>query len=279
MPEDPSCPFYQVDAFTDRPFAGNPAAVCDLDAWPDDALLAEIAAENNLSETAFIVPTTEHGDAAYRIRWFTPAAEVDLCGHATLAAGHVAYAVLGAGAVPLVFASNSGPLGVTPKGNARYQLDFPAVPTELLSDDCSVPDSLAARMTDALGRPPLSVHQAGDDLLVRYPDAAAILLLTPDFAALERLSNRGIMATAPGETTDFCSRFFAPAVGVPEDPVTGSAHCALGPYWAAELGKTKLTATQLSTRGGALTVTVSGERVLLDGACVTTITGTFHLPL
>lgn len=262
-------PFVQIDAFTAEPLAGNPAAVCLFDGWPDDALLARIAAENNLSETAFLVP--EGG--GLRIRWFTPTTEVALCGHATLAAAHAAQTEFGLGGPELVFASRSGPLTVRALGDGVYRLDFPAASCKSVTAE-SVRGALAA----GLGLAPDEIHEAGEDLLVTLADAAAVRRVRPDFAVLARLPARGVIVTAPGESADICSRFFGPAVGVPEDPVTGSAHCALGPFWAERLGRRRLSAEQLSARGGRLSVTVADDRVFLEGPCVTVITGTLRLP-
>ncbi|MEM9303227.1 MAG: PhzF family phenazine biosynthesis protein [Pseudomonadota bacterium] len=259
-------PFYQVDSFSDRPFHGNPAAVCVLDDWLDDELLAAIAAENNLSETAFLV----REDEGWRIRWYTPAVEVNLCGHATLAAAHVAFSELGVADVPLTFASRSGPLSITPLGSGRYRMDFPAV----FSEACDPPLVVA----QALGTTPDQVRVAGEDYLCVLPDAAAVRGLEPDMHRLGFVEARGVIVTAPGEDTDICSRFFGPHVGVPEDPVTGSAHCALAPYWSERLGRSRMTAAQLSARGGRLEVEHRGDRVWLEGPCLTIIRGQVELP-
>lgn len=253
-------PIYQLDAFADRLFAGNPAAVCPLDDWLPDDVMQSIGAENNLAETAFIVG----GNGSYDIRWFTPAVEVDLCGHATLAAGHVVMNHLERGRDDVGFGSRSGRLLVARRGD-RLELDFPArsadahdAPTELLR---------------GLGSVPGEVYLCADDYLTLFADEAAVAALKPDFSMLARLANRGVMATAPGTTVDFVSRFFAPAVGIDEDPVTGSAHCALAPFWAQRLGKTTLQARQISKRGGNIECEVRGDRVLLRGRVVEYLRG------
>lgn len=257
-------PLYQVDAFAERRFEGNPAAVCPLEHWLDDALMQSIATENNLSETAFLVPQGN----AYALRWFTPAVEVDLCGHATLAAAHVLLQHLGRDpAQPLVFHTRSGPLTVTASGD-RLLMDFPARPAQ----PCEAPGDLVA----GLGRRPREVLR-GDDYLAVFDDAGDVLALRPDLSALMRLDGRGVIATAPGDRHDFVSRFFAPKAGVPEDPVTGSAHCTLTPYWAARLGRTRLRARQVSARGGDVDCEFCGDRVRIAGRAVTVIEGTLEI--
>ena len=255
-------PIHHVDAFTDRLFGGNPAAVCRLDGWLPDAVLQAIAAENNLSETAFVVAT---GDG-HAIRWFTPATEVDLCGHATLAAAHVLFALDPARA-ELRFSSPSGPLAVRRHGDL-LELDFPARPPRPVPPE----PELAA----ALGAVPLELH-ASRDRLALYESAAAVRALMPDFARLAALDLFGVIATAPGEGCDFVSRYFAPREGVPEDPVTGSAHCTLAPFWAARLGKTSLHARQISRRGGELRCTLAGDRVRIAGRAVTYLEGEIEI--
>ncbi|MEQ9394875.1 PhzF family phenazine biosynthesis protein [Haliea sp.] len=245
---------YQVDAFASRVFEGNPAAVCPLEAWLDDTLLQAIAMENNLSETAYFVPV----DNGFELRWFTPAAEVDLCGHATLAAAHVLYAELGYSADSISFATRSGELSVSRDGD-WYVLDFPAI----VPRPCAAP----AGLVEALGRQPMEVL-AADDLLAVFACEAEVRALEPEQALLARLDCRGVIATAPGEQHDFVSRFFAPRVGVPEDPVTGSAHCKLVPYWAQRLGNNRMNARQISRRGGELRVALRGDRVQMAGRAV-----------
>lgn len=256
---------YQLAAFTDRTFGGNPAAVVPLDEWLDDATMQNIAAENNLSETAFFV----HSEDGWRIRWFTPAVEVPLCGHATLASTAVIDQVLGNEHWPLVLESASGPLEVDRDGE-RYALDFPANPPRR-SD---MPGAIAA----ALGGEPLDCFLAGDIYMLTYPDAQTVLSLAPDMAALAKPTSHGVIATAAGDNCDFVSRFFAPAIGIDEDPVTGAAHCVLTPYWAGQLGKSRLQARQVSARGGELDCELDGERVVLRGAVQFFLRGTISLP-
>ncbi len=251
-------PYYHVDAFASERFRGNPAGVCLLESWlPDEAMLA-IAAENRHSETAFVVPHGEEHD----LRWFTPVLEVSLCGHATLATAHVLLAELGRPG-PARFQSRSGPLTVARQGDLLV-LDFPA----RASAPCPEPEGLAC----ALGRPPLQVRKARSYLAI-YASPADILALQPDMQALAALDARAVIVTAPGDEVDFVSRFFAPRQGIPEDPVTGSAHCTLVPYWSARLGKRTLTARQLSARGGELWCEDCGERVHIGGRAVTYMRG------
>ncbi|HTY99370.1 MAG TPA: PhzF family phenazine biosynthesis protein [Rhodocyclaceae bacterium] len=254
---------YQVDAFARRPFEGNPAAVCPLASWLPDAVLQAIAEENNLSETAFFVPAGE----AFHLRWFTPAAEVDLCGHATLASAHVLFTHLGHRQPAIVFQTRSGELTVERRGEL-LSMNFPARQPE----PCAAPGPLI----EGLGRQPLEVL-AADDYLAVFESEAAVRALAPDFGQLCRLDRRGVIVTAPGDGTDFVSRFFAPKLRVPEDPVTGSAHCTLAPYWAARLGKTSLAARQVSKRGGEIGCELRGERVLLAGRAVTVMTSEWQL--
>ncbi len=254
---------YQVDAFASRPFEGNPAAVCLLDAWLDDALLQSIAEENNLSETAFLVPT----DPGFELRWFTPVAEVDLCGHATLASAHVLFEHAGFSGEQVHFATRSGPLTVQRSG-PLLEMDFPAKPPS----PCAAPPGFAR----ALGREPLEVLVA-DDFVAVFESEAAVLELTPDMGLLAAIGRRGICVTAPGESHDFVSRFFAPRLGIPEDPVTGSAHCQLAPYWAARLGRQRLQARQVSRRGGLVGCELRGDRVILSGKAVTIMEAVIRL--
>ncbi|SHJ30165.1 phenazine biosynthesis protein PhzF family [Hymenobacter daecheongensis DSM 21074] len=256
-------PLYQIDAFTDQIFAGNPAAVCPLTAWLPEATMQAIAAENNVAETAFFVP---RGGSEYEIRWFTPAAEVDLCGHATLASAHVLFRHLNFSGEELTFHSKSGPLRVRHAADGRFTLDFPSRPPHHL-------DVPPTGLPDALRATPLEVL-ASRDLMVRFNSEAEVLALHPDFAKLANLEYLGIIATAPGTNgIDFVSRFFAPRVGVPEDPVTGSAHATLIPYWAQRLGKTELRARQISARGGDLWCELRGDRALMSGYAVTYLKG------
>lgn len=259
-----SLPFVQVDAFAHAPFTGNPAAVMPLDQWLDDATLQGIAAENNLSETAFTVPTPDDPEADYALRWFTPAVEVKLCGHATLASGHV----LMKGDAIRFRTRHAGILTVSREGSA-YALSLPAWTMEARP----LPELAAG-----LGGGPTESHwREGGYSLFLFPDAAAVRALNPDFAALKALGDIMLIATAPGEDSDILSRVFVPGGGVDEDPVTGSAHCLLTPFWASRLGKTELTAVQASTRGGRLGCRLENDRVILTGACRTLIEGTFFL--
>lgn len=248
---------YQVDAFATRVFEGNPAAVCPLESWPDDGLLQAIAEENNLSETAFFVPT----EKGYELRWFTPVKEVDLCGHATLAAAHVIFEMLGYSKQVIVFETRSGELSVEKRGD-QLEMNFPACPPTL----CELPEILVK----GLGQRPIEVWSA-DDYLAIFDSEATIRAMTPNHALLGQLDLRGVIVTvtAPGTDVDFVSRFFAPKFGIPEDPVTGSAHCELAPYWANKLGKNTLSAKQVSKRGGNITCEVKADRVLLSGCAVT----------
>lgn len=250
---------YQVDAFARRVFEGNPAAVCPLGTWLPDPLLQAIAAENNLSETAFFVPAGEGFD----LRWFTPVAEVDLCGHATLASAHVLFEFLGYPRPAIEFHTRSGKLVVERRGGLLV-MDFPARPPQ----GCAAPPALI----EGLGQPPVEVL-AADDYIVVLDSEAAVRALTPDLARLSELALRGVCVTAPGSGADFVSRFFGPKVGIPEDPVTGSAHCELAPYWSARLGKTLLKALQVSRRGGEVLCEVKGDRVVLSGSAVTFMAG------
>jgi predicted PhzF superfamily epimerase YddE/YHI9 len=249
-------PIFQVDAFTTRRFAGNPAAVMPMDSFLADATLQAIAAENNLAETAFLLP--QGGD--YRLRWFTPATEVPLCGHATLASAAVVMERLEPGRTHVVFHSASGPLTVNRVG-AGYVMDFPALPSERIPP----PPGLV----QALGAEPIEVFGNTFNYLALLESAQVLRELAPDIAAIARLERPGVIVTASGEKNfDFVSRYFAPAKGIPEDPVTGSAHCMLTPYWATRLGKTTFRAFQCSPRGGEVICRLKGERVELEGSCV-----------
>jgi PhzF family phenazine biosynthesis protein len=255
-------PLYQIDAFADGPFTGNPAAVCPLDAWLPDEVMQAIAAENNLSETAFFVPEGE----GYRLRWFTPTTEVDLCGHATLAAGYVVFRWLQPERGRITFATRqAGPLTVTRDGDL-LALDFPSRPPR--------PQAMSEPLVAALGRCPVALLAARDYLAV-YETAEEVTALVPDFAALAALDRFAVIVTAPGSGgIDFVSRFFAPARGVDEDPVTGSSHCTLIPYWAERLDRNRLNARQLSRRGGALSCAIDGDRVTISGRAVSYLEGT-----
>ncbi len=252
-----------VDAFTDLPFAGNPAAVCLLDEERDAEWMQAVASEMNLSETAFVRPI----DEGFEVRWFTPAIEVELCGHATLAAAHVLWTEHGASDPrPIRFHTKSGVLTCTHSGDF-IELDFPATPAE----EADPADGLL----EALGVQPSFVGRSKFDRFVLVESEQVVRSLTPDFTRLRQISMRGVIVTSRSDDPqfDFVSRFFAPDAGVDEDPVTGSAHCCLGPYWAEELGRSELTGFQASPRGGVVRVRVNGDRVLLGGQAVTTIKG------
>jgi PhzF family phenazine biosynthesis protein len=259
---------YQVDAFTDRLFAGNPAAVCPLEAWLPDATMQAIAAENNLSETAFFVP---RGDD-YDLRWFTPTVETELCGHATQASGFVVMTKLAPQRSTVRFHTRSGPLTVARQGDS-FAIDLPAQPPE----PCAMP----AQTVAALGRKPAEILGASKYLVI-YDSAAEVAALAPDTAALADIDRDGVIVSAPGPQgekggCDFVSRYFAPHAGIPEDPVTGSAHCTLVPYWAKRLGKTKLHARQISRRGGELFCELRGERVVIAGRAAFYLEGKIHV--
>lgn len=256
-------PYYHIDAFASQRFRGNPAGVCVLEDWPPDATLQSIAFENNLSETAFIVQRRDR----YALRWFTPKIEIDLCGHATLAAAYVIFQYLGHLAPAVDFDSKSGPLRVEREGDL-YVLDFPSRPPQ----PCPAPEALVR----GLGQRPEEVLRARDYLAV-LQQADEVAGLPPNLAALSELDCLGIIVTAPGQDVDFVSRFFAPRAGIPEDPVTGSAHCTLIPYWSLRLGKARLTAKQLSARGGELWCEDAGDRVKIGGRAVTYLVGEIEL--
>jgi PhzF family phenazine biosynthesis protein len=255
-------PIYQIDAFASRVFAGNPAAVCPLEAWLPDDVLQGIAAENNLAETAYLLA---RDDGDYDLRWFTPAVEVDLCGHATLASAYVIDKELEPGRGHVRFHSRSGPLEVTREGDI-YALDFPSHPPTPVTPD------LSQAVAEALGSQPLEVHQA-KMFLALLADQDAVLAAKPDLQRVKDLLGDGLIITAPGEDCDFVSRYFAPHAGIPEDPVTGSAHCRLTPFWARRLDKARLTARQVSRRGGELLVEDCGERVKIAGRCAYYMSG------
>ncbi|MER6998935.1 PhzF family phenazine biosynthesis protein [Streptomyces sp. NPDC000410] len=263
-----------VDAFTDRPFGGNPAGVLlfpDAGSFPDDDWLQRVAAEVNLSETAFAHPLPPGGDADWALRWFTPAAEVDMCGHATLATAHVLHST-GTATGTVRFAARCGILSATAHEDGSITMDFPV--------SSLTPFEVPAAVTEALGATPLSVHDTSDhigDLLFELPDEATVRGLDPDLRALAGSSRRGIIATAPAEDPgrgyDFVSRCFFPVFGIDEDPVTGSAHTALAPFWSARLGRDELTGLQGSARTGLVRTALRGDRVLLTGSAVTVIEG------
>ena len=255
---------YQVDAFTSTAFNGNPAAIVPLDAWLSDETMQAIAAENNLAETAFFVPN----DTGFDLKWFTPTVEMDLCGHATLASAFVLWDQLGFTGDTINFETKSGTLTVVREGELMV-MDFPARP----ASETSAPGGLA----DALGGKPQHVLNS-NDLLCVYGTEAEVLALRPDYKAIIDLGLlRGVIVTATGDTSDFVSRFFAPAVGVDEDPVTGSAHCTLIPYWAKRLGKNELYARQVSNRGGELFCELRGDRVKIAGNAVLYLKGEIYV--
>ena len=253
-------PLYQVDAFTDRVFAGNPAAVCPLEAWINDETLQRIAAENNLAETAFFV---KEGDG-FRIRWLTPKSEVDLCGHATLATAYVIFNHLDFRAPTIAFESRSGRLSVTRNGE-WYTLNFP-------TDRLERGEVLQA-YSSCFGKQPLEAYRGRTDLMLVFSSRDDVEAITPDFSKMAELRERGVIVTAKGTDTDFVSRFFAPEVGINEDPVTGSAHTTLTPYWSGRLGKKELTARQVSERGGYLKCKLLGDRVEISGQAAFYLSG------
>ena len=261
---------YQVDAFASRVFEGNPAAVCPLAAWLPDALLQAIAEENNLAETAFFVPLEAGGGAGadFRLRWFTPVNEEDLCGHATLASAAVLFDKQGFAGPEIRFHTRSGLLVVRRRGD-QLAMRFPA----LKPLACETP----AALVRGLGAPPRETLAALDYIAV-YEREEDVRGIVPDYAELSKLDRRGVVATAPGTDADFVSRFFAPKSGIPEDPVTGSAHCELAPFWAARLGRTALQARQLSRRGGSVGCVFEDEHVLLTGRAVHYMTAEITLP-
>ena len=263
---------YQIDAFADKLFEGNPAAVCPLEEWLDDSLMQKIAAENNLSETAFFAPEGE----GFRLRWFTPSCEVEFCGHATLASAFVIFSYGGATKNPpdrIVFETRRGRFFVEKTKGEGLLMNLPAEP-HVLSD---LPQGLA----ESLGAEPAHIYK-GPNLMAVFDDQKTLETINPHMHALAELCTRegsvGIIVTAPGEgALDFVSRFFAPAHGIPEDPVTGSAHCMMAPYWAKRLGKPTLRARQISPRGGTLSLTIEGDRVLVEGACRLYMKGEIYL--
>lgn len=255
-------PIYQVDAFTSEVFSGNPAAVCLLDRWLDDKILQAIAFENNLSETAFLVPNAQGFD----LRWFTPVTEVSLCGHATLASAFVLFNCRNWPEECIRFQTRrSGELVVTRRGDL-FEMDFPAIAAHILSPP--------AGLTDALGVTPQETLGSAEDLVVVLDSEKTVREVQPDLLALARIACRGIIFTARGDRCDFVSRFFAPRLGIPEDPVTGSSHSVLAPYWAGKLGKNDLHAFQVSKRGGELFCTHAGERVKISGQAALYMEGT-----
>lgn len=254
---------YQVDAFAEEVFQGNPAAVCPLEGWLPDSVLQAIAEENNLSETAFFVEE----DSRFRLRWFTPVSEVDLCGHATLATAHVLFEKLAFPGDEIRFQTRSGELRVSRKGDL-LAMDFPA--------EEALPVEVPQDLVTGLGGKPGELF-LGTDYLAIFSTEAEVRALQPDFARLKAIEGRGVIVSAPGDEVDFVSRFFAPKYGIDEDPVTGSAHCLLAPYWAERLGINPLTAEQISSRTGRVLCEVKGDRVLLSGKAVLYLQGTIEL--
>lgn len=265
-------PLYQLDVFADRLFAGNPAAVCPLRRWLPEALMQQIAAENNLSETAFFV-ADDSGAADFVLRWFTPRVEVELCGHATLASGHVVLETLAWPRERVRFRTLKAGLLQVERRDGALWLELPAQPAAPLP-------AIPAGLPEALGAQPVQVLDYGGHWLVVYDSARTIEGLRPDYAALRRLPATSVCVTAPGRHRgeDFVSRFFAPALGIDEDPVTGSAHCRLLPYWAARIGRSELRAAQLSARGGVLECRLEGGRVWLSGPVQPYLQGQIRLP-
>ncbi len=256
---------YKVDAFCEEIFSGNPAAVCPLETWPDDRLMQNIAAENNLSDTAFFVRQNDQ----FKIRWFTPVAEVDLCGHATLAAAHVLFQHMGFSGYKIVFHSRSGDLEVR-KDSDLLTLNFPA--------DLCVPIDVTEDMHRCFSATPIEACKGKNDYLLVFPSEEDIANMKVNLSLIEKLKEvRGVIVTAKGDSVDFVSRFFAPRLGIPEDPVTGSAHTLLTPYWFSKLGKQELTAVQLSARKGFLQCKNLGDRIEISGKAKTFLVGRLFL--
>lgn len=259
----------QIDAFTDRLFGGNPAAIIPLEEWLPDRLLQDIAMENQLSETAYLVPEGE----GWRLRWFTPTTEVDLCGHATLASAHFLFAEQGHAGDEILFHSRSGDLSVRRTGEG-YSMDFPDDPTTPVEEETE-----RFALEEALLAPIREVRRGRHDYLAVLGSEGEIRSLRPDLRRVAELDARGVIVTAPGGETDFVSRCFFPATGIDEDPVTGSAHTTMAPWWSEQVGRNRLTAAQLSRRGGLVTCEVKGDRVILGGKAVTFLHGTIEVDL
>jgi len=264
---------YQIDAFADKPFEGNPAAVVPLTHWPEDSLLQSIAAENNLAETSFMLNRLDH----WELRWFTPEAEVALCGHATLAAAYVVFSYLDTSAQSVSFKTRqSGTLEVSRLDDEQLSMSFPAIAVEAVD----ISDTLKA----ALGCSPVSAwkgHYTEDqfDLMAVFDEADKVISIQPHFSNFSELNSRGVIVTAAGKSCDFISRYFAPEFGIPEDPVTGSAHCLSAPYWASELNKSVLSAVQMSKRTGKVECRVSTDRVELVGSAVEYLKGSIAVDI
>jgi PhzF family phenazine biosynthesis protein len=257
-------PFYQVDAFAEELFTGNPAGVCPLEHWISDDLMQKIAAENNLAETAFFVKD----GSRYQLRWFTPTTEVDLCGHATLASAHVLFRCLGINEPMVEFGSKSGPLKVFIDGEYLV-LDFPS--------DKICPMAVPPLLAEGIGMNPLAAYRGISDYMLVLENQGQVEQVSPDFSKIIKADARGVIITAKGKDCDFVSRFFAPQCGINEDPVTGSAHTTLTPYWAEKLGKTEMTAMQLSKRKGWLKCRYHGDRVEIGGKAFTYLTGSLSV--
>ncbi len=264
-------PIYQVDAFADKPFSGNPAAIVPLEQWLPDELMQQIAQENNLSETAFFVREPAGSDCDFHIRWFTPGIEVPLCGHATLASAWVLFNRLDWQEPVIRLKSKSGPLGVRRLDDGWLELDFPNLPFK--------PTPTPEAVQQGIKGAPASAFRIDNDsnYMIVLDNEAAVRNLTPELAPLKTLRPGGLIVTAPGDTCDFVSRYFAPGDGIDEDPVTGSIHSVLAPYWGERLGKSKLQARQLSARGGTLKCELHGDRVHIAGQVVFYMEGTLHL--
>lgn len=259
-----SIPYFEVFAFTNRLFAGNPAGVCLLEEWLPDAQLQAIAAQNDLPETAFMIERPEFFD----LRWMTPTVEVELCGHATLAAAHVLFRHLGQTGDAIHFQTQSGELRVERAGDNRLVLDFPSRPATEVGTSKALAESLGAQPEQLL---------QGRDYIAVFESQAEVAAIQPDLGALAKLDAQGVVITAPGEDCDFVSRYFAPAAGIPEDPVTGSTHCTLIPYWSQRIGKKELFARQISPRGGELFCQDRGARVGIGGEALTYVEGKIYL--
>ncbi|GMH42098.1 hypothetical protein BSKO_10017 [Bryopsis sp. KO-2023] len=267
---DRTLKLYQVDAFTPALFEGNPAAVCPLREWLPDEVMQNIAAENNLAETAYFVETDEV--PKYNLRWFTPTQEVDLCGHATLASAHVLFHHLGVAEDQVEFSSKGGALTVKQGENGFLWMDFPALPVAPLESTTET-----ALLREGLGVERFAgLYSSTYDYLVELDGEDDVKGLNPDFAIIKKLKTRGVIVTAPGKKVDFVSRFFAPAAGIDEDPVTGSAHCVSAPFWGSKLNKTEVTAKQVSSRGGFIRCKISKDRVLIGGQAVTYMEGSIR---
>lgn len=259
-------PIYQVDAFTDTLFGGNPAAVCILEKGLDEKVMQAIAAENNLAETAFVVPKGND----FEIRWFTPESEVDLCGHATLASAHVLFRHMHFDRDKIGFYSPHSAWLYVSKDEDRLHLDFP--------QDGLSPIVTPALLVEAFGQTPIECYQGKSDYLLIFETQKQIENFKPNLNVIAQAGNRGVIVSAKGDKVDFVSRFFAPQIGIPEDPVTGSAHTSLTPFWAKKLGKNQMTALQLSKRGGQLNCELQGDRVLISGKAITYLVGEIKIP-